>query len=108
MPTGKEANNFAQEGKFLNRAFALECIEHANKSWEHLLKGGYAATPEKQKGVSLANTTLKETSLHLSDVKEAEKLVLEESKAFANAPADLDEDARQTCAKVFYIDRSKL
>ena len=61
MPTGKPANNFAANGKFYNRAFALDIIKHDYECWMNLAKGGYDSSPEKKKGICMENTCLNET-----------------------------------------------
>jgi len=106
MPTGKDANKFAQNGTFLNREFALRCIEHASKSWETLISGGYEVTPEKQKGIALANTTEARCKHHCKTDDAARFMA--ESKEHVPEAAELDEDARKACETVFYYDRSKL
>jgi len=108
IPTGKEANKFAKEGKFLDRAFALGLIEHAHNSWKHLISGGYSSTPEKERGISLVNSTQEKSSEKLVKQEATEKIVLDESKPHVAQPAELDTDAVVACEKVFYIDRSKL
>jgi len=105
MPTGKPANNFACDGKFYDRKFALDIIEHDFKCWENLVNGGYDAEPEKKKGICMVNTTLAKTiALKLS--KEAtDAMVKADSADFVAEPAAID---RLPIDTVHYVDRSKL
>lgn len=101
VPTGKPLNNFAADGKCYDRAFALDIIDHDNKCWENLIKGGYDAEPEKKKGIRMENTLQGKEAL--SD--EAAKALLNEAKEFNPTPAELD---RVPIDTVFYYKRSAL
>lgn len=105
MPTGKPANEFASNGKFYDRAFALDIINHDYECWKNMAKGGYDNEPEKKKGIRMENTTL-------SDHSGAKKVSNNEAAGFVNSnpsynsdPAQVDQAAIDT---VYYFDRSKL
>ncbi|CAF0989379.1 unnamed protein product [Brachionus calyciflorus] len=101
IPTGKPANNFAENGKFYDRQFALKQIDHDYNLWLNVAKGGYEQAPEKKKGLSLDNTSLEFSRL---SADEASKVVSEASEEFNPQPAELD---RVPIDTVHYIDRSK-
>ena len=105
IPTGKPANEFAANGKFFDREFALNIINHEYESWAHLIKGGYDAEPEKKKGISLANTTLADTAALYVSKEEAAKGVEESSKVFTAEPASVE---RVPIDTVHYIQRAAL
>jgi hypothetical protein len=90
IPTGKPANNFAADGKFFDREFALKTIQHDHDSWSHLIRGGYDAEPDKKKGISLLNTTLTETAALKVTGDEATKLINEATSAFVPEAAFID------------------
>lgn len=105
MPTGKPANEFASNGKFYDRAFALDIINHDYECWKNMAKGGYDNEPEKKKGIRMENTTL-------NDHSGAKKVSNDEAAGFVNSnpsynsdPAQVDQAAIDT---VYYFDRSKL
>ena len=109
MPKGKPANKFACDGKFYDRKFALDIIEHHFKCWENLVNGGYGYDEEKEgiytvkstKGICMVNTT---SALKLS--KEAtDAMVKADSADFVAEPAAID---RLPIDTVHYVDRSKL
>ena len=60
MPTGKPANQFAADGKFYDRAFALDIIEHDHSCWLNLAKGGYECAPQKKRDICVESTCLGE------------------------------------------------
>ena len=105
IPTGKPANNFAADGKFFDRAFALKTIDHDHHSWLNLIKGGYDAEPEKRKGISLLNTTLDHQASTKLSADNALAAINEASQEFIREPAFVEQ---QTIDTVHYIDRSKL
>lgn len=105
IPTGKPANNFAENGKFYNREFALKQIDHDYNLWLNMAKGGYEATPEKKKGLSLDNTTLDYLPAARLTGEQASQVVSTSSEEFNPTPADVD---RTAIDAVHYIDRSKL
>lgn len=105
IPTGKPANNFAENGKFFDRAFALKQIEHDYNLWLNLIKGGYEAEPEKKKGMSLLNTSLDYLPAVRVTAVEALETVNKSSDEFNPQPADVD---RMAIDAVHYVDRSKL
>jgi len=82
VPTGKPTNNFAENGKFFDRDFAFEIINHDHDSWKKLLKGDY---PEAV--IQLENTLLDLSSTITQ--KEANKIV-KSSEKFDKKPADID------------------
>lgn len=98
IPTGKPANNFAADGKFYDRAFALDIINHDFKCWENLARGGYDAEPEKKKGIRMENTTLADKMSN-----ENVRVIVEEAKPFVPVPAAND---KQTIDTVHYINRA--
>lgn len=55
IPDGKPANEFAFDGQFKNKQFALDIIGSTNAHWRQLINGGDA---EHQGGISLTNRTL--------------------------------------------------
>ena len=103
IPTDKPANSFALDGKYFDRAFALKQIQHDHESWANLTNGGYDAEPEKKKGISLLNSTLKLERVASSD--EAAKQVNDASQEYIAQPAAVDQLPIDT---VHYIDRSKI
>ena len=105
IPTGKPANQFASDGKFFDRAFALKTIDHDHASWNKLVSGGYKDEPEKMKGISIANTQLKEPFAPKLSDDEASRAIDEQSQPFNAQPAALEQ---QPIDAVHYIDRSKL
>jgi inorganic pyrophosphatase len=102
IPTGKPANSFAENGKIFNRDFALKQIEHDYKLWKNLVNGGYDATPDKQKGIALSNTSLEKNKL---DEEAANRAVDESSTPFNEVPAFIEQGPID---EVHYVDRSKL
>jgi len=105
IPTGKPANNFAENGKFFDREFALKTIQHDHHSWVNMIKGGYDAEPKKRDGISLLNTSLDyEAHPKISD-DVAVTAINEASQEFIREPSYVDQLSIDT---VFYIDRSKL
>merc|ERR1712127_584303 len=98
IPTGKPANNFACDGKFYDRAFALDIINHDFKCWENLAKGGYDSEPEKKKGIRMENSTLSDKMSNKSI-----RAVIDEAKSFVAEPAACD---KQTIDTVHYINRA--
>jgi len=104
VPTGKPENNFAADGKFYDRAFALDIIEHDNKCWENLANGGYDAQPEKKKGIQMENTCCNGYLVELSK-EDAAAIVETESEAFNPTPASIDREPIDT---VYYLKRSAL
>lgn len=102
IPTGKPANNFAENGKVFDREFALKQIAHDNASWKNLISGGYDATPEKKKGIALANTSLETNKV---DNETANTDISASTPAFNNTPAFID---TAPIDAIFYVDRSKL
>jgi inorganic pyrophosphatase len=106
VPTGKPANIFAESGRFYDRAFALKQIQHDYDLWHDLIvKNNYAATPEKQKGISLLHTSELAAKVGVTTADEAAKIVGAESEEFKPEPAKVDQVAIDT---VYYIDRTKL
>jgi hypothetical protein len=103
IPTGKPANSFAEDGRYYDREFALKQIKHDHESWANLINGGYAAEPEKQKGISLLNST--QAKARVGSADEAARLVAEASVEYVAEPARVDEVAIDT---VHYVDRSKI
>jgi len=104
VPTGKPENNFACDGKFYDRAFALDIIEHDNKCWENLANGGYDAQPEKKKGIMMENTCCNGYLVELSK-EDAAAIVNSESEPFNPTPAVIDREPIDT---VYYLKRSAL
>lgn len=104
VPTGKPANQFAANGKFFDRAFAVKTVQHDHESWKNLVKGGYDATPEKKKGISLLNTSL-DYSAERVNGEHALKSIEDASQPFNSTPAFVEQVPIDT---VYYIDRSKL
>jgi len=90
IPTGKPANNFAADGKFFDREFALKTIQHDHKSWSNLIHGGYDAEPDKKKGISLVNTTLSDTGALRVNSDEATKTINESTPVHVAQPAFID------------------
>lgn len=106
MPTGKPANNFAADGKFYNRAFALDIINHDYECWVNLAKGGYDSAPEKKKGICMENTCLNETFAGTKRVSNAEAAVFVSACApFESTPAVVE---RVPIDTVYYYNRSNL
>lgn len=103
IPTGKPANNFAQNGKFFDRQFALSQINHDYKLWLNLVQGGYEENPEKKEGLSLENTTLDYLTSFKLSADEANTVIEKESENFNPQPVELDQVAIDT---VYYIDRN--
>jgi len=103
VPTGKPENNFAADGKFYDRAFALDIIEHDYKCWDNLANGGYDAQPEKKKGIRMENTCCNKFLIELS--KEEAEDVVNQSEAFNPTPAPIDREPIDT---VYYLKRSAL
>ena len=105
IPTGKPANNFASDGKFFDREFALKTIQHDHHSWLNMIKGGYDAEPTKRSGISLMNTTLEHAAHPKTIAEQALAAINEASQEFIREPAYVDQQSIDT---VHYIDRSKL
>ena len=98
MPTGKPANNFAADGKFFDREFAIKTIQHDHESWTQLVKGIYDSEPEKKKKIQFANTTLG-NSYSLSN-SEADRII-EACKPFNGLS-----DANNSIESVDYVKRN--
>jgi nucleosome-remodeling factor subunit len=105
IPTGKPANEFAGNGKFYDREFALKTIQHDYGSWLNIFQGGYDAEPTKRSGISLFNTTLDYDAHPKQTDAQGLAAINESSSEFINEPAFVDQ---QTIDTVHYIDRSKL
>jgi nucleosome-remodeling factor subunit len=105
IPTGKPANEFAGNGKFYDREFALKTIQHDYGSWLNIFQGGYDAEPTKRSGISLFNTTLDYDAHPKQTDAQGLAAINESSSEFINKPAFVDQ---QTIDTVHYIDRSKL
>lgn len=77
VPDGKPANNFAFDGKYLNKKEALDVIYEGHVHWLDLLKGKAPAG-----GIELTNTTLTDTTAFKSrhDIVIAENEVVEPAK----------------------------
>jgi len=90
IPTGKPANQFASDGKFFDREFALKTILHDHESWSHLISGGYDAEPDKKKGISLINTQLTHTAALKVSSEEAANAIHESTPAHVPQPAFID------------------
>ncbi len=105
VPTGKPVNQFAADGKFFDRAFAVKTIQHDHESWKNLVKGGYDATPEKKKGISLSNTSLDYSGESRVSAEQAFASIEEASLPFNSSSAFVEQVPIDT---VYYIDRSKL
>ncbi|KAA8910397.1 hypothetical protein TRICI_004195 [Trichomonascus ciferrii] len=54
IPDGKPANEFAFNGEFKNKQFALDVIKHTARSWNKLINNGHS-------GISCLNTTLQDS-----------------------------------------------
>ena len=105
IPTGKPANNFAENGKFFDREFSLKTIQHDHHSWLNMIKGGYDAEPKQRDGISLLNTSL-DYEAHPKIADDVAVVAINEaSQEFIREPAYVDQLSIDT---VFYIDRSKL
>ena len=105
IPTGKPANEFAENGKFYDQQFAIKTIQHDYKSWLNMISGEYDAEPNKRSGISLMNTCLDQQAHPKSDDDHALACINEASVEFVREPAFVDQ---QTIDTVHYIDRSKL
>lgn len=105
IPTGKPANNFAENGKFFDREFALKQIQHDYQLWLNAAKGGYEAEPEKLQGLSLVNTTLDHIPALRLTGEQAINIVNAASQEFNPQQAEVDQVSIDT---VHYVDRSKL
>jgi hypothetical protein len=90
IPTGKPANQFALDGKFFDREFALKTIQHDHDSWSHLISGGYDAEPDKKKGISLVNTQLGNTGALRVSSDDAATAIHESTPAHVSQPAFID------------------
>lgn len=95
VPAGKPVNHFAENGKFFDKNFALEIINHDHDSWKKLLKGDY---PEA--GIQLENTMLDLSSTITN--KEA-NIIVKRSEKFDKKPADIDTVSIDT---VHYVERN--
>lgn len=58
IPDGKPENQFAFSGEAKNKKYALDVIRETNESWKQLMAGKAADS----KGISLINTTLKDSA----------------------------------------------
>ena len=106
MPTGKPANQFAADGKFYDRAFALDIIEHDHSCWLNLAKGGYECAPQKKRDICVESTCLGEEFVGTTSVSNAEASVFVNACApFTPTPAAVDRVAIDT---VYYYNRSNL
>lgn len=104
IPTGKPANSFAQNGKFFDREFALNQINHDYKLWLNLVLGGYEKNSEKKEGISLENTTLDYIASYRFSAEEANNIIEKESENFNSQPDEVDQVAIDT---IYYIERKK-
>ncbi|RNA03616.1 inorganic pyrophosphatase isoform X1 [Brachionus plicatilis] len=104
IPTGKPANSFAENGKFFNREFAINQINHDYKLWLNLVQGGYDKSPEKKEGLSLENTSLDYSPSNRLTAEEASNVINQASENFNPQAAQIDQVAIDA---VSYIDRSK-
>lgn len=102
IPTGKPANSFAENGKFYNKEFALNQINHDYKLWLNMAQGGYEKTPEKKDGLSLENTSLDYVPSYRLSADEANKIIEKDSENFNSQSAEVDQVAIDA---VYYIDR---
>lgn len=84
IPAGKPPNQFASDGKFFNKEFALKLIEHDHESWKKLMNGDY---PEA--GIKLENTSLKTSKSCVGDEK-AWQAVENDSKEMVEMPEVID------------------
>lgn len=98
VPTGKPVNGFAEDGKFFDKKFALELIQHDHNSWKKLINGDY---PEA--GIQLENTLFGSTK-DMVDTAEACYIIESTSKEFVEQPAVID---RLLIDTVHYINREE-
>ena len=105
MPTGKPANNFAKDGKFYDRKFALEIVNHDFECWKNFIEGCYNAEPEKMKGIKMENTTLDVNTALKMTKEQVEAELAESTKPFIAEPAAND---KVTIDTVHYIQRANL
>jgi hypothetical protein len=99
IPTNKPANNFALDGKYLDKSFALKQIDLANSLWKKL----FTKDGEQLKGLSLTGTTLEDANKVSSD--DAAKIVEACSEEYNPQAHEVD---RVVIDTVHYIDRSKI
>lgn len=91
IPDGKPANSFAADGKFFNRDFAINQINHDHLSWKNLIKNN------NHKNISLINTTLDKHNVS------SEKVATEiesNNPAYVAQPAQIDIDSLNT---IYYV-----
>jgi len=98
IPTGKPANKFAENGKFYNREFAMELIEHDHGSWKKLITEVYPKA-----GIKLINTQQEGSKKRIDDAT-ACQIIENESDDFEKKPAAID---ALTINTVHYINREQ-
>ena len=96
VPTGKPINNFAEDGKFFDKAFALGVINHDHGSWKKLVNGDYPKA-----GIQLENTLFGSLSARVTPT-EASKIMEDTAEEFNPEPASMD---TMELDKTHYINR---
>lgn len=100
IPTGKPANNFAQDGRFFNRDFSLNIIEKSFNAWSNLVQ-----QKENKKAISLVNTSLNNSNTMSDEIarQKLEKILINLVENSSPSEKNITE-----IEKIYYIDRSKL
>ncbi|KAK4645125.1 hypothetical protein QC761_311040 [Podospora bellae-mahoneyi] len=93
VPNGYPPNEYALEGKFMDKAYALKVVKECSEAWRRLVHGKV-----EKGGISLHNTTLSGTPGKL-DPKDV-GLPADENLSPAPVPQELEE--------WFYVDRERL
>jgi hypothetical protein len=103
IPSGKPANKFAAEGRYLDRSFTFRLIENAHKAWQTLVSNDLKESNSKVKNISLCNTSLKFNNIKAKDAK----LIVETNdlKQTNNEEPKLDMNAIE---KLHYINRNNI
>ncbi len=100
IPTGKPANQFALNGKFFDREFAMNLIQHTHKAWSKLLN---QSNNNGQK-ISLLHTTL-ENNKNANKITSQKARELVEQRAHELNKMNAQIDRNQTeIDRVYYID----
>ncbi|CAD6586372.1 MAG: Inorganic pyrophosphatase [Cyphobasidiales sp. Tagirdzhanova-0007] len=96
IPDGKPENQFAFSGEAKNKKYAIEIIHECSEAWKKLVAGVGDHTSHK---ISIANTSLKNSSAHIT----------QDSSAYRALPEARPEPAASidgSIAKWFYISGS--
>lgn len=82
VPAGKPVNEFAADGNFFDKQFALNLIKHAHGAWSNLIHGNNQS--DKAKSISLVNSCLIGNKHLVTSKTQAEQIVKKHLKEVDN------------------------